>query len=229
MERIQPGCPTLVDQQSGSNERINITGSPELGPTTYSRLLSSPFPLIISAQAAEAIPAYLNPARNMALLLTAAAVVLVVVTAFTLHSGICLLQNYLAARKIGVPVRIIPVDHMNPLWFLVSQKVVSLLKRLPFGLADNNMTKYNYLGFELSDRWKSHEEMGDAFILCSPSRNWLYLGDPDVITTMFRRIKDFPHDSSLTAMLDVFGPNISTVRLTHRTQTMLNSSCRPIS
>lgn len=151
----------------------------------------------------------------MALLLTAAVVILVLVTAFTLHSSICLLQNYLAARKIGVPVRIIPVDHINSLWYLVSQRLASVLRRLPFGLADNNITKYNYLGFEIPIRWKSHEEMGDAFILCSPARNWLYLGDPDVITTMMKRYSDFPHDSELTAMLDVFGPNISTVSYTH--------------
>lgn len=149
----------------------------------------------------------------MALLLTVAAVLLLLVGALTLHSSICLLQNYLAARKIGVPVRIIPVDHINPIWFLVSQKVVALLRKLPFGLGENNITRYNYFGFEIPLRWKSHEEMGDAFILCSPARNWLYLGNPDVITTMMKRINDFPHDSRLTAMLDVFGPNISTVSL----------------
>lgn len=66
--------------------------------------------------------------RAMALLLFAAAAVLLLVTTFALYSSICLLQNYLAARKIGVPVRIIPVDHINPLWYLISQQTVSLLK-----------------------------------------------------------------------------------------------------
>lgn len=150
----------------------------------------------------------------MALLLNSAAAVLLFLTAYTLHSAICLLLNYRAARKIGVPIRIIPVDHINTVWYLVSQRVVSLLRRLPFGLADNNITRYNYMGFEIPIRWKSHAQMGDAFILCSPSRIWLYLGDPDVITTMMKRNTDFPHDSELTAMLDVFGPNISTVSYT---------------
>lgn len=150
-------------------------------------------------------------ARTMALLTSSAGVVLLLLLAYTLHSSVCLLRNYLAARKMGVPVRIIPVDHINPMWSLASQKVVSLLRRLPFGLGDNNITKYNYLGFEIPLRWKSHYELGDAFILCSPARNWLYLGNPADITGMFKRNSDFPHDSELTAMLDVFGPNISTV------------------
>lgn len=144
-------------------------------------------------------------------LLGPAGVVLLLTLAYTLYSSICLLRNYISARKIGVPVRIIPIDHINPLWTLVNQRVVFLLRRLPFGLGNNNITKYNYLGFEIPLRWKSHEQMGDAFILCSPSRNWLYMGNPDDITAMLKRNTEFPHNSELTAMLDIFGPNISTV------------------
>lgn len=147
----------------------------------------------------------------MALLTSSAGVVLLLVLAYTLHSSICLIRNYISAKKLGVPVRIIPVDHINPLWTLFSQQVVSVLRRLPLGLGDNNITKYNYLGFEIPLRWKPHQEMGDAFVLSSPARNWLYLGNPDIITGMLKRNNDFPHDSELTAMLDVFGPNISTV------------------
>jgi hypothetical protein len=147
----------------------------------------------------------------MGLLTSTAVFIPLLILAYTIYSTVCLLRNYPTARKLGVPVRIIPVDHINPPWTLVNQQVVALLRKLPFGLGDNNITKYSYLGFEIPLRWKSHQEMGDAFVLCSPARNWLYLGNPDVITTMLKRNNDFPHDSELTSMLDVFGPNISTV------------------
>lgn len=147
----------------------------------------------------------------MALLSTTLAAISLLIASYTLYSAIYLLRNYIAARTIGVPVRIIAVDHINPLWYLIHQRVVALIRRLPFGLANNNITKYNFLGFEIPLRWQAHEEMGDAFILCSPARNWLHSGNPEVLTTMLRRSNDFPHDSELTAMLDVFGPNISTV------------------
>lgn len=39
-----------------------------------------------------------------------------------------------------------------------------------------------------------------------PARMWLYLSNQEDITTMLKRNKDFPHDSELTAMLDVFAP-----------------------
>lgn len=137
--------------------------------------------------------------------------VLFAILAYTIHSAICLSQNYQIARKLGVPVRIIPVDHINPLWTIVSGRVAGLLKKLPFGLGDNTITRYNYLGFDIPLRWKAHEELGDVFILCSPAMIWLYLGHPDDITSMLKRNADFPHNSELTAMLDVFGPNIGSV------------------
>lgn len=87
-----------------------------------------------------------NYDRAMAVLALATGAILLLILAFIVHSSICLLRNYLAARKVGVPIRIIPVDRINPLWSLASQRVVSLVRRLPFGLGNNNLTKYDYMG-----------------------------------------------------------------------------------
>lgn len=149
----------------------------------------------------------------MGILVTAATIVLLSAFTFVFYSAVCLLTNYLVARRIGVPVRIILVDHINPLWMLISQPVASILRRLPFGLGNNNITNYNYLGWEYRMRWKAHSEMGDLFILCSPTRLWLYLGSPELISAVLRRPTDFPHDSEFAAMMDCFGPNIATVHI----------------
>lgn len=146
----------------------------------------------------------------MGLLNTSILVPVALVVGYSIYSAICLLRNYLVARAIGVPVRIIIVDHINPLWILVSQPVVSLLKLLPYGLGDNNITRFNYLGWEYNVRWAAHNEMGDIFMLCSPSRIWLYLGTPELVTAVLKRPNDFTHDSRLTAPLECFGPNIAT-------------------
>ncbi|KAG8158562.1 hypothetical protein KVR01_011684 [Diaporthe batatas] len=131
--------------------------------------------------------------------------------AWTLYCNFCLLQNYLIARKIGVPVRVIPIDHINPLWMLVDKKVLSLIKKVPGPLGNNSFTRYNFRTFEMYDRCDSHHEMGDAFMIVTPRRNWLYLGNPDVIMEMFRRRSEFPQCIELTEMLDVFGKNLGTV------------------
>ncbi|KAK5996637.1 Cytochrome P450 monooxygenase-like protein [Cladobotryum mycophilum] len=92
---------------------------------------------------------------------------------------------------------------------LVDRKALSVCRRLPFG--NNNFTRYNWRGWELPDRYRSHYEMGDAFIIVTPGRNWLYLANPDVLMEVFRRRTDFPRCIELTEVLNVFGPNMSTV------------------
>ena len=124
--------------------------------------------------------------------------ILLLILSGALYSGFSLFRNYLAARKIGVPVRIILFDHVNPLWLVCDRAVLSLVKRLPFGLGNNSFTRYNYRGWEVPDRYYSHHEMGDAYILVSPSNTWLYIADPDAVTDMWRRAREFPRDVSVT-------------------------------
>lgn len=129
--------------------------------------------------------------------------------AWMLYCNLCLLRNYLVARKIGVPLRVIPIDHVNPLWMLVDKKILSLVKKLPW--SNNSFTRYNFRTWEMNDRCDSHHEMGDAFIIVTPRRNWLYIANPDVIMDMFRRRSEFSQCIELTEMLDVFGKNLGTV------------------
>ncbi|KAK4097301.1 cytochrome P450 [Parathielavia hyrcaniae] len=138
-------------------------------------------------------------------LVTAITVILVV------HSAISLGRNYLVARRIGVPVRVIPIDHANPLWMAVDRRVLSYVRRLPGFLGDNNFTRYNFRAWEMYDRLRPHREMGDAFVIVTPARIWFYLASPDALMGCFRRRADFPHCVEMTEMLNVFGKNLSTV------------------
>lgn len=133
--------------------------------------------------------------------------------AWTLHCAICLLRNYLTARKTGLPIRIIPIDHTNVLWTLIDVKALYFIKKLPGFLGNNSFTRYNFRTWELHDRYYSHREMGVAFIIVTPFRNWLYIANPDFITEVFRRRTDFPQCIELTEILDVFGKNLGTVRI----------------
>ncbi|KAI0200589.1 cytochrome P450 [Astrocystis sublimbata] len=123
-------------------------------------------------------------------------------------AGINLLNNYSAARKIGVPIRIIPISPLNPFWVLVDRHVLSVLRRLPFG--DNSFTRYNWRGWEVEDRYRSHHEMGDIWVLVTPLKNWVYISDPDALMSVFRRGTDFPRPVFVNEILNGFGPNIST-------------------
>jgi hypothetical protein len=48
-------------------------------------------------------------------------------------------------------------------------------------------------------------------MLVTPVRNWLYIGHPDIVMEIVRRRDDFPRCVELTQVLDVFGPNVSSV------------------
>jgi hypothetical protein len=145
----------------------------------------------------------------------------------TLQSWYSLFQNYLKARKLGIRFHVIPISHLNHFWMLVDQKVLRYWKII-FG--ESTFTRYNWMGWELHDRYKSHQELGDVFMLVTPGRNWLYIGHPDIVMEIVRRRDDFPRCVELTQVLDVFGPSVGSVRSSsqmtscHRSSRLTHSS-----
>ena len=128
----------------------------------------------------------------------------------TVQSSYSLFCNYLVASKIGVRFHVIPISHLNHFWMLVDQRVLRYVKRI-FG--ESTFTRYNWMGWELNDRYHSHHELGDVFMLVTPGRNWLYIGHPDIVMDIVRRRDDFPRCVELTQILDVFGPSVGSVML----------------
>ncbi|KAL8904565.1 MAG: hypothetical protein Q9207_003184 [Kuettlingeria erythrocarpa] len=107
------------------------------------------------------------------------------------YSWFCLLRNYQIARKIGVPLVVIPISHENPLRMVVDKAfVVPLFERIPFGTG--SFTRYNWRGWEFADKSKSHAELGDVFVVVTPGRNWLYLCNAEALLDVFQRRMGFP-------------------------------------
>lgn len=130
---------------------------------------------------------------------------------WALYCAACLFHNYQAARTTGLPIRVVPIDHTNALWTLLDSKVLAQVKKPPGVLGSNSFTRYNFRTWEIRDRYRSHHEMGDAFVLVTPARNWFYTADPDVIMDIFRRRAEFPQCIELTEILNVFGRNLGTL------------------
>ncbi|KAI1270251.1 putative cytochrome P450 [Xylariaceae sp. FL1019] len=128
--------------------------------------------------------------------------------AVALQTAHHLYRNYCIARKIGIRFHVIPISHLNHFWMLVDRAVLRHVRRV-FG--ESNFTRYNWMGWELPDRYSSHHELGDAFMLVTPGRNWLYIGHPDVVVDIVRRRDDFPRCVELGQVLDVFGPSVGSV------------------
>ncbi|KAI4200988.1 MAG: hypothetical protein LQ350_003557 [Teloschistes chrysophthalmus] len=108
-----------------------------------------------------------------------------------------LLVNYNAARKTGLPLIVLPVDCGNPLWLIIDRKIVQFVRRIPFG--SGTFTRFNWRGWEIWDRYRAHQEIGDAILLVTPGKNYLQLCDADAVSDIFQRRADFLRPPEATA------------------------------
>ncbi|KAI0402659.1 hypothetical protein F4802DRAFT_617385 [Xylaria palmicola] len=74
---------------------------------------------------------------------------------------------------------------------IIDRRIIQYVRRLPL-LGDRSFTRYNWRGWEVDDRCRSHLEMGDVYMQVTPGKNWLYLCDPETLLDVFRRRSDFP-------------------------------------
>ena len=126
--------------------------------------------------------------RTSDMLLVVASVPLI----WLLYSTFCLLRNYLRARSVGIPLVVLPISPENPIWMLVDKAFfVPVIERLPLNLGRNNVTRYNWRGWEFQDKYKSHLELGDIFMTVSPGRNTLYVCNAETAEDIFKRRLDF--------------------------------------
>ncbi|KAF4626589.1 hypothetical protein G7Y89_g11573 [Cudoniella acicularis] len=116
--------------------------------------------------------------------------------------------NYSKVVNLGLPIVIAPITPDNPLWIAVQTAFGSILRHFPFSAT--SFTRHCRLGWEFHDRFQTHLRLGDAWILVTPVRNWLYVANAEAITDIFSRGRDFTRPVWMLEVLNVFGPNIST-------------------
>ena len=92
-------------------------------------------------------------------------------------AGYRLASNYAIARRVGIPLIIVPFNPESPVWMLMSDFVGPyinhMLSWISFG--SGSFTRYAHRGWDVHDRAKSFLELGDVFILITTGKNWLYV------------------------------------------------------
>ena len=89
------------------------------------------------------------------------------------------------ARRTGVPLVIIPISHENPAWVILDTKFfMPLFERLPFG--SENFSRYNWRGWESTEKNKSPLETGDIFVAVTLGRNWQLLCNAEALIDLFQ-------------------------------------------
>ena len=115
--------------------------------------------------------------------------ILLPIPAWVLYSLYCLASNYNQARKMGLSIVILPIDSGNPLWMSVDTHFIRWFKYSPFG--KGRFTRFNWRGWEIQDRYRAHQELGDAFVFVTPGKNWLQLCNAEALADVFQRRDDF--------------------------------------
>ena len=113
-----------------------------------------------------------------------------------------LLINYNAARSTGLPVIVLPFDCGNPLWLIIDRKIVQLVQCIPF--CSGTFTRFNWRGWEILDRFRAHQQLGDAIFFVTPGKNYLQICDADAVQEIFQRRADFvrPPESTGKVLAD---------------------------
>lgn len=91
--------------------------------------------------------------------------------AWLLYNIYCLLENYRRASKLKLPMVLVPVSPTNNLWIAAQTAFSSFFKHIPFEAT--SFTRHCRLGWEVHDRYKTRERLGDAWMLVTPNQIWL--------------------------------------------------------
>ena len=144
-------------------------------------------------------------------------------------------SNYVVARRVGVPIVIVPINPESPLWMLLTdvlgRYINFVLSWTPYGKI---FSRYAHRGWDTRDKAQTFIELGDAFILVTAGKNWLYLCNGDTFADLLQRRNEFKRPLEImgsplpllpmymwdiliaeTAVLNIFGPNLSTVSSFH--------------
>ncbi len=118
-------------------------------------------------------------------------------------------NNYIAAKKIGLPILISPINPSNPLWLLTKDRFQPIVSALPFDLG--KWADRADVGWTYYPKFSVHAKNGEAFIIVTPGTNEIYLAEPTATDDVMRRRNDFIKDPAVYGMLDFYGPNLDTV------------------
>lgn len=106
-------------------------------------------------------------------------------TALILSTVLGLLKNHAIARQIGLPIVIVPISPENPIWMMLARHIVPWLKYVPFG--NGNFSKFAHVGWEWELKYQAYREFGDALLMVSPGKNWIYVCNADTIYDVIQR------------------------------------------
>jgi hypothetical protein len=121
-----------------------------------------------------------------------------------------LIRNYSKARKLNLPIIILPFDSRDILLVLLGPLFHAWgFEKLPFEWLRNWFIFSNF-AWAQDYRHHPHEKYGPAFVLASPGAVNIVVADPAAATEVESHYKVWQKHPQTYRIFDVFGPNIIT-------------------
>lgn len=143
----------------------------------------------------------------MSLLLAAWYLILTSVVVLLSQRTWMLYINYGIARKMGLPIIILPVGWQDDLW-LASYPLFTWLKRIPFV---DRWFDYTRFSWTQDHRFRPHRQYGDGFLIVTPGGVELMFNDPHSAFEIHSKYRQWPKPEPVFAMLDTFGRHVVSV------------------
>lgn len=75
-------------------------------------------------------------------------------------------SNYRAAKKLGLPVVVSPINARNVVWLLTQKYIGPIIYAAPFGLGA--WARFTVRGWLWEDHEKVHQKLGKVWVAASP-------------------------------------------------------------
>ncbi|KIV80030.1 hypothetical protein PV11_07564 [Exophiala sideris] len=114
--------------------------------------------------------------------------------------------NYIAARRLGIPVILLPVSFEDA-WWMLSKPLFAWVEHLPWGLG--RWYAYTDIGWPTEDGIKTVSKLGETFMLVSPNRNQLVTAYPPAVERIYKDTKTFIRPDPFKDVFTFYGQNLS--------------------
>lgn len=129
------------------------------------------------------------------------------------------IQNLVEARKLGLPVVIVPVDQVQLLWLLLAPLN---RERIPRWLPDRLWRRVSLVifGWEFHEKLRPFDEylpghrdgkgVGRSFILVGLRKTEIWTADPVAANDVLTRVREYEVPEAIGYALGTYGPNVHT-------------------
>ncbi|OAP61380.1 hypothetical protein AYL99_03583 [Fonsecaea erecta] len=118
-----------------------------------------------------------------------------------------LLVNYQQARKLGIPIVVIPFSWQDD-WWIFLYPFFRFLRHVP---GVGYIFVFSYHSWAQDERYRPHQTYGDVFVIVSPRKNEIVVNDPGLAVELQTQYKSWIKPQPLYEIFESFGPNVISI------------------